>query len=831
MKVSVFDALLHVLALIIAAAPVLCDEFTILTSATSNCPGELTGELCLTLEEYVSSVPGQGSEIILSLQPGLHSLPADFLVSSSTQSFSMTSAGATIACDTRSRLLTWTSVESINITGISFKGCGIFRIDGAVRVQFVDVAITNSGPTSTNVLSNMFQITASLYASRLDPASSAVLHNVTFQNNSGNTLIYRMYTIVFEHVTCINTFTMTVEAWDGTVTIGGGASHSTVQLGPQTTFTMTQSLFSHNTGGAGGSGLRLLMNKGYIGNSTFVHNEIGLYAQYMTLTVENSVFSHSSRSALTGLGSNLTMTNCTLSSNTDSALLWGGNVLKLQNNMFVNNRAILSGGGMSISGLTIIVISCTFYSNTATLKGGAMYVYPYNMIITSKNVFIDNLAAEGGALYLEYSNRHSTNTTLYFTDDVFEGNNASVSGGAIYSDISGLNAVLSVIIRNSTFHNNVAVGKRGGAIFSAGLNVALSFVESTFDSNSAPSCGVVDASNHISVDFNSSSFMDNIAMGEVIGGGVACVRNASVSIGNVTFTYNKANPHAGVLYLDNSSVSISDSTFLGNSATANGGVFYTRILSTEYSISHSAFIYNSAGDSGGVMYLNGESSQATVTESIISFNRAANRGGAFSIISSSLNITRSNIYNNTANIGNSISACNSVVQVQELNSSVDSTQPICNLYEGFVNTFDIVPPHDFNDLVTNSPPTSSPLPTVNSPSNPPLSSSPPPGSDPPPVNNPSPTSNLPPASTSCPPTTPAIITESHSTSTSIDLQPGQDKDEVERLTILVYTFAAIIIALMLCIIPLAIKVIYDCVRARLPKYRRMRSFSLEVVDG
>lgn len=82
---------------------------------------------------------------------------------------------------------------------------------------------------------------------------------------------------------------------------------------------------------------------------------------------------------------------------------------------------------------------------------------------------------------------------------MFEGNSASNSGGAVYSNISAPDAVFSV--RNSVFHNNVAAGERAGAIFSAGLNVSLLIVGSTFVSNSAPSCGVMEASNHVAVLF------------------------------------------------------------------------------------------------------------------------------------------------------------------------------------------------------------------------------------------------------------------------------------------------------------------------------------------
>ncbi len=807
-----------VLAFNIAIAPVLCDKFTIVPSASSNCPGELTGEVCLTLQQYASS-PSQSSDVILLLQPGLHGLMTNFLASSSIGNFSMSSVGATVACDIPSRSLTWTHVENISITGVSFTGCADILIDKAINVKFINVSIVNGGRTSiTHTSPPYYQ----------DPVSNAVLLNVTFQKCQ-ETLIWLMNAVVFENVSYNYSKRFTVQA-----------SASGLQDGTQTitytnaTFNVTQSLFYKNV-----YGLNLYRFKSHISNSTFIENiNGGFYAQAATVTIENSVFwlnVGGEASALKGWGLNLTVTNCTFSSNFNrykdgaAMLLEYMNYLKVQDSVFFNNSAV-NGGGISFTGGALMLTACIFNSNTATHKGGAIHAiayYPENSVITSKSRFVGNSAADGGAIYVDYRGYAypNANSTVYSTGDVFEGNTASGSGGAIYSNITTHRAVLSV--RYTVFRNNIAAGVRGGAVLSAGVNVVLSFVGSTFDSNSASSCGVVDASNHVTVEFDSSSFTDNVATGDSIGGGVACVRSTSVSIRNDTFTYNKANLHAGVLYIDNSSVRIWDSTFLSNFAAFKGGVMYTQIVSTDYFISHSAFSYNSAGESGGVMYLSREENQATVTGSIISFNRAADRGGAFNIIRSSLNITESNIYNNTADKGSAVSACNSTAQVQGLNSSVDSTQPICKLYEGFVNSFNIVPPHDYSTLMT-SPPTDIPQTTA-------AISPTPSGSN----SSIMPYHSLPPTVTSRSSTAylsyPLHYTRSpteYPSEMDIDNYHCIEKDEHnKRLTTLVYTFAVIIVVLVLCLSALAAKVIFDCIRTRKRRDRSSRSFSLGSVDA
>ena len=815
------DALM---ALFLAVTSVLCEEITILQSATSDCPGELTGELCLTLEQFVSNPTySQSSEIVLSMQSGRHDLSTDFLISGSTRNFTMRSAGATIACDTTSRSLTWTSVQDIIITGISFNGCGTLFIDKSLRVDFTDVSILNS---------------ISRYALRITrtsgpytvPASHAFFSNVTFLGNSHESSIVLMYTVIFDQVTYINnTRGLTVQMWAGRRT--GGPSGS-IHYGPSATFNMTQSIFSNVTDGDGA--LSVHINKAFISKSTFTGNRVGVDAEDVDLTIDGSVFSHNfGRGAFVGSGANVTMTRCTFMSNTvtDSVLLsrWA-HFLNLQRSTFVGNRAGGGGGAVSVGAVITQITRCNFTSNSASLQGGAIYVgvpYQNNQVTISRNTFTCNLAAYGGGLHIA-APPYIQSTTIFSSDNVFEGNTASISGGAIYSNISNsLSGMLTV--RNSNFYNNNAGDKSGGSVYSTGSNFALLLEESTFDSNFASSCGVLYADNR-AVTLTSNSFTNNKAIGEVSGGGVACIRNAVVSIENSAFTSNRASVHAGVLNIDRSSVTISDSTFLGNSAASHGGVIYTLVDSTEYEISHTAFSYNSAGRTGGVIYLNGNGNQATVNDSIFSFNSAA-RGGAVGVINTSLNITMSNIYNNTAEKGSAISACNSIVDVQGLNASVDNTQPTCNLYDGFVDKFDIVLRHDFNTPLKPSPTTCNPIPLSTSMLLPSVSSSPPPvlSSNFQPTHKPMHTNQ--PTVWTVPTVAPSAATATPTTSSNpTHSSDEEDKDEVKRLTILVYTFVTTTFVLLVCVIALAIKLIYDCMKTKLSP-RPSQSLPLGAVGG
>jgi hypothetical protein len=116
----------------------------------------------------------------------------------------------------------------------------------------------------------------------------------------------------------------------------------------------------------------------------------------------------------------------------------------------------------------------------------------------------------------------------------------------------GINSSISVF--DSHFINNIAMTEGGGAIYSNGRYANVTLTSSTFHNNSASYCGVLDVDNynHFSVNLTNSIFTYNTASGQTIGGGVACIRNASINIIDSTFKHNFANFHAGVFYIDES---------------------------------------------------------------------------------------------------------------------------------------------------------------------------------------------------------------------------------------------------------------------------------------
>ena len=185
-------------------------------------------------------------------------------------------------------------------------------------------------------------------------------------------------------------------------------------------------------------------------------------------------------------------------------------------------------------------------------------------------------------------------------------------------------------------------------------------------------------------------FTYNRAVGQAAGnngGGVICVRNASVSVTVVEnqFSHNVAAGDAGVLLVDDESdITISKCTFNNNTAGSNGGVLYTYFYPTTYTISSSSFTNNQAGGDGGVMFVGRASSKVKVTKSSFSYNSATGRGGAIAIAGSTLHINGASLCEkNTAKLGRVISACmsNVVITNPTISSAPDPIYSYCTLYE------------------------------------------------------------------------------------------------------------------------------------------------------
>ena len=348
-------------------------------------------------------------------------------------------------------------------------------------------------------------------------------------------------------------------------------------------------------------------------------------------------------------------------------------IVSISNSDFSRNIGSLYGfdavGALSVFTFYLELYNTTFVNNTGS-NGGALAVHNIHSIVNiSRCNFIDNRAAyRGGAVYIQQS--------------TFSSNEAgSGGGGAIY--VNGNNN--HILIEQSSLNNNKALAGSGGAVHTNGQNTSILISESTISKNSAASCGALAINDfqHYNIKFENSMFVNNLATTN--SGGVLCIRNGSISVDNCTFSHNRAAGNAGVFAVDDSTVTIHSSTFDNNTAGANGGVVAIEYFRTALFISHTSFTNNQGAKQGGVMYVGRKGSQVKISRSTIDFNNAS-RGGFATILGSSLEITTTNIFNNTAESGKVISACTSDITVSDqLLTSTDPTYSVCTLFNGDIN--------------------------------------------------------------------------------------------------------------------------------------------------
>ena len=690
------------------------NTFHILTSQDQPCPGQFTGDPCITLQQYArgehitdpdAPLP---SNVILDLQPGIHSL-SSVLTSSNMDSFEMRGENATIRCTVLSNSLPFTfqRIQSFQISNINFTGCLPLVLSQITNSSIVNTSFFNMLGRCLVVQSSSVLLKRSTFIGNSVRLKQSYFTREPIQNCRGGAVDSQQSTISVEQCSFrYNRATCRISRRPYRDTVAGwGGAIATRQ---NTTITIVNSTFIRNSAGEHGGAVYVDGGSISVENSSFLFNSVGLLRAQVgyrlreesggaisvndinsnSVTINQSNFINNT--AATGGGFfisvdrdtpqelDISIAESSFVNNGASSNRGGGIMyistdrtrISLHQSSFINNTAGGSGGGgMYVSGNRprINVYHSNFTNNTAggTGGGGGMYVSgDHTLISVHQSNFTNNSVVERGTV-----------------------------GGAL--KVSGQNS--SITILQSSFINNTASqlqGGEGGALNTNGHNTRILFTESIFADNSAFACAVLNAEgSDLNVAFTGSVFTYN-KVSEIStqsdadiqanSGGVACVNSASVSITNSSFRNNAASRHAGVLNVEGSTVSIKRSNFHNNQAGHDGGVIFTRVSPITLSVTQSSFTNNWAGGNGGVMNVARSGSRLDINDSNFSFNEASQRGGALAIAGSELNINQTAIYNNMAALGGVISACNSVVTVSEaLTFSEDPGNNFqCTFYDG-----------------------------------------------------------------------------------------------------------------------------------------------------
>ena len=464
-----------------------CDVFYIVPSSSADisCPGRITGEPCITLQQYINgeftqyfSNPDHLSDITLEFQPGKHpiylhasyySSASGFLSVSDLISFTMRSKSnnstlTEITCTSSDNNeyhphIRISSVQSVSISGITFKGC------------------------KTNIYS-----ATSLYSTTLIVKDSAFY---------GRTVpLYYSY--------------REVSYFD----IGNSLA------------TVKRCTFTNCTVGLRGdtSSVTTIDHCSFINNEEAVelrHTPVHRYAPNMTIDQCSFINNGRAVQILNGSMQILTIRNSSFVDNkvkdgSGGAILMTGNhsSLAVHHCHFMNNSAEHNGGAISFKGHSIILEKSTFNNNTAR-DGGVISVRNASVLIVNSTFSHNKANSTAGVLFVDDSR-------LIINGASFDNNTAGTSGGVISTKF----VHVSLSISQTSLTNNWA-GRSGGVMYIGRAGSQVKISKSTIGFNSATNRGGVIELLGSSLQINSTTIFNNTANhGDVIG---TCTSNISVS--------------------------------------------------------------------------------------------------------------------------------------------------------------------------------------------------------------------------------------------------------------------------------------------------------------
>ena len=335
--------------------------------------------------------------------------------------------------------------------------------------------------------------------------------------------------------------------------------------------------------------------------------------------------------------------------------------ITVQESLFKENTATYSGGVIHMQNTRGSFVNCTFERNSAKslphnmVYGGAISLGDRSNITVQESLFKENTATvSGGAIYMQ-------NTRGSFVNCTFERNstksllNKMAGGGAICSCDKS-----NITLEQSLFKENTAT-RIGGAICMQ--KTRGSFVNCTFQRNTAKSLphkmvfgGAISSHDRSNIRVQESLFKENTA---TFSGGAIHMQKSRGSFVNCTFERNSAKslPHkmvfgGAISSHDRSNITVQESLFKENTATYTGGAIHMQ--KTRGSFVNCTFERNSAKSLLNKMALGGaicscDKSNITFEQSLFKENTATRIGGAIAMQKTRGSFVNCTFQRNTAN--------------------------------------------------------------------------------------------------------------------------------------------------------------------------------------
>ena len=309
----------------------------------------------------------------------------------------------------------------------------------------------------------------------------------------------------------------------------------------------------------------------------------------------------------------------------------------VRNCVFRNNRG---GGGAAFTayGGAPTLTNCSFYNNSTPGSGGAV-------------------ASRGGAhVTLDGCNVHDCNATyggavaasfdsdLTVRNSVLENNTATSNSGAI-----DCYTRCTLAVENTTIRNNHGLSSgAGGAIVHTDCDA--SFANCTFSGNTCQGTGGAVWIENSRVTFTGCTIENNTAGDNDGGGGISAYTNSSLIVDTTTVRGNTA-AWGGGIYGDGSSVVVRRSTIETNHAAqvdgiGDGGGVYIYNCAASTMVSTVVRANTAVRDGGGITL--GFGNPLTLSNCTVVGNSSGSLGGGVGMYDSTLNVSNSILFGNTA---------------------------------------------------------------------------------------------------------------------------------------------------------------------------------------
>jgi predicted outer membrane repeat protein len=252
------------------------------------------------------------------------------------------------------------------------------------------------------------------------------------------------------------------------------------------------------------------------------------------------------------------------------------------------DSALLSNNekGIFISDASAIVKSLLILNNSRYgIDANNSYLECYNVNITGNGFSSSN-----------YGGFRAQNSQVSVLNSVFEGNQSSTAGGALYLNSS------NVLLINNSFTGN-ASNSAGGAMYSDNTGGLL--MNNTFTGNTAATTGGAiyyygSSSGHQMTLINNVIENNAGQHGGAIYSDAAIGSGASLTLCGTKVRKNNATGNGGGLFAAGGNINMVDCRIELNKAEAGGGIYFGGELNQLPYLSHSTIIRNSANFGGGV---------------------------------------------------------------------------------------------------------------------------------------------------------------------------------------------------------------------------------------